>query len=140
MSEFYYTFFFGIYPYLCLSVFAIGTIIRYDREQYSWRASSSQILADKGLKLGNVLFHIGVIFIFFGHLVGLLTPHALYEKFISAEQKQLVAIIAGGIAGTIGFIGLTMLVFRRLFVERIRATSTKSDIAILLILWIQITL
>ena len=87
-----------------------------------------------------VLFHIGVIFIFFGHLVGLLTPHALYEKFISAEQKQLVAIIAGGIAGTIGFIGLTMLVFRRLFVERIRATSTKSDIAILLILWIQITL
>lgn len=140
MSDFYYTFFFGIYPYLCLTVFAVGTVIRYDREQYSWSASSSQILADKGLKWGNVLFHIGVIFIFFGHLVGLLTPHSVYEKFITAEQKQLVAIIAGGIAGTIGFIGLTMLVFRRLFVERIRATSTKSDIAILLILWVQITL
>jgi nitrate reductase gamma subunit len=140
MNDFYYAFFFGIYPYICLSVFVIGTIIRYDREQYSWRASSSQILADKGLTIGNILFHIGVIFIFFGHLVGLLTPHALYEKFITAEQKQLVAIIAGGIAGTIGFVGLTMLVFRRLFVERIRATSTKSDIAILLILWVQITL
>ena len=140
MSDFYYTFFFGIYPYICLTVFAVGTVIRYDREQYSWRASSSQILADKGLKVGNVLFHIGVIFIFFGHLVGLLTPHSIYEQFISAEQKQMVAIIAGGIAGSIGFIGLTMLVFRRLFVPRVRMTSSRSDIAILLILWVQITL
>lgn len=140
MSEFYYTFFFGIYPYICLSVFTIGTIIRYDREQYSWRASSSQILADKGLIVGNILFHVGVIFIFFGHLVGLLTPHSIYEQFITAEQKQMIAIIAGGIAGIIGFIGLTILAFRRLFVERIRMTSSKSDIAVLLILWVQITL
>ncbi|MEQ1788894.1 MAG: respiratory nitrate reductase subunit gamma [Rickettsiales bacterium] len=140
MSDFYFSFFFGIYPYICLTIFALGTLIRYDREQYSWRASSSQLLADKGLKIGNIMFHIGVIFIFFGHLVGLLTPHFLYEYFITAEQKQLLAIIAGGIAGVIGFIGLTILVFRRLFVDRIRATSSKSDIAVLLIFWIQITL
>lgn len=140
MSPYYYQFFFGIYPYICMAVFVIGTLIRYDREQYSWRASSSQLLADKGLKIGNILFHIGVIFIFFGHLVGLLTPHALYEHFISAETKQLVAIIAGGIAGTIAFVGLTILVFRRLFVARIRATSAPTDIAVVLIFWIQLTL
>jgi nitrate reductase gamma subunit len=140
MSDYYYSFFFGMYPYICLTIFVLGTLIRYDREQYSWRASSSQLLADKGLKIGNVMFHIGVIFIFFGHLVGLLTPHALYEQFITAEQKQLLAIIAGGIAGTIGFIGLTILVFRRMFVARIRATSTKSDIAVVFIFWVQITL
>lgn len=140
MSDYYYSFFFGMYPYICLTIFVLGTIIRYDREQYSWRASSSQLLADKGLKLGNVMFHIGVIFIFFGHLVGLLTPHAVYEYFITAEQKQLLAIIAGGIAGTIGFVGLTILVFRRMFVARIRATSSKSDIAVVFIFWVQITL
>lgn len=140
MSDYYFSFFFGLYPYICMTVLVLGTLIRYDREQYSWRASSSQILADKGLTIGNIMFHLGVIFIFFGHLVGLLTPHSLYEHFITAEQKQLLAIIAGGIAGTIGFIGLTILVFRRLLVDRIRATSTKSDIAVLLILWIQITL
>ena len=140
MSDYYYSFFFGMYPYICLTIFVLGTLIRYDREQYSWRASSSQLLADKGLKIGNIMFHIGVIFIFFGHLVGLLTPHALYEQFITAEQKQLLAIIAGGIAGTIGFIGLTILVFRRMFVARIRATSTKSDIAVVFIFWVQITL
>ncbi|HCR85721.1 MAG TPA: respiratory nitrate reductase subunit gamma [Alphaproteobacteria bacterium] len=140
MTNFYFSFFFGLYPYICLTIFVLGTLIRYDREQYSWRASSSQLLADKGLKVGNIMFHIGVIFIFFGHLVGLLTPHALYENFITAEQKQLLAIIAGGIAGIIGFIGLTILVFRRLFVERIRATSSKSDIAVVVIFWVQITL
>lgn len=140
MNDFYYAFSFGIYPYICLAVFVIGTMIRYDREPYSWRASSSQLLADKGLRLGNILFHLGVIFIFFGHLVGLLTPHALYEHFITAEQKQLLAIVAGGIAGTIGWIGLTILVFRRLGVARIRMTSAPSDIAVLLIFWVQITL
>lgn len=140
MSDYYYSFFFGMYPYICLTIFVLGTLIRYDREQYSWRASSSQLLADKGLKIGNVMFHIGVIFIFFGHLVGLLTPHAVYEHFITAEQKQLLAIIAGGIAGTIGFIGLTILVFRRMFVARVRATSSKSDIAVVFIFWVQITL
>ena len=140
MSDYYFSFFFGMYPYICLTIFVLGTLIRYDREQYSWRASSSQLLADKGLKIGNVMFHIGVIFIFFGHLVGLLTPHAVYEHFITAEQKQLLAIIAGGIAGTIGFIGLTILVFRRMFVARIRATSSKSDIAVVFIFWVQITL
>jgi nitrate reductase gamma subunit len=140
MSDYYYAFFFGIYPYICLTIFVLGTLVRYDREQYSWRASSSQLLADKGLKVGNILFHIGVIFIFFGHLVGLLTPHALYTQFITAEQKQLLAIIAGGIAGTIGWVGLTILVWRRMFVARIRATSSKSDIAVVFIFWVQITL
>ncbi len=140
MNDYYYSFFFGMYPYICLTIFVLGTLIRYDREQYSWRASSSQLLADKGLKIGNIMFHIGVIFIFFGHLVGLLTPHAFYERFITAEQKQLLAIIAGGTAGAVGFVGLTILVFRRMFVARIRATSSKSDIAVVFIFWVQITL
>ncbi len=138
--DFYYSFFFGIYPYICLTVLFLGTLIRYDREQYSWQASSSLLLADKGLRIGNIIFHIGVIFIFFGHLIGLLTPHALYELVITAEQKQLLAIIAGGCAGVLGIIGLTILLQRRLFVERIRATSSFGDIALLFILWIQLAL
>jgi len=140
MSNYYYSFFFGMYPYICIAIFLLGTLIRYDREQYSWRASSSQLLADKGLKIGNMMFHAGVIFIFFGHLLGLLTPHFIYERFITAEQKQLLAAIAGGMAGIIGFIGLTILVLRRMFVARVRATSSKGDIAVVLIFWVQITL
>jgi nitrate reductase gamma subunit len=75
-----------------------------------------------------------------GHFVGLLTPHALYEHVISAHNKQMLAIISGGIAGTVCFIGLTLLLHRRLFDSRIRKTSTGMDIAVLLIIWAQLVL
>lgn len=90
---------FGVYPYIAGAIFLIGSWIRYDREQYTWRASSSQMLSSKGFRMASNLFHVGVLFIFFGHLVGLLTPHAVYEPFISTGGKQLLAIISGGIAG-----------------------------------------
>ena len=140
MIDFIHSFLFGIYPYIALVFLSLGTLIRYDREQYSWQASSSQILSDKGLAIGNIFFHLGIIFIFMGHFVGLLTPHALYEYFITAEAKQMLAIIAGGIAGVFGFIGLSILLLRRLGTPRIRATSSSLDILILFLLWLQMTL
>lgn len=140
MAGYLNTLAFGVYPYVALAVMILGSIFRYDREPYSWRAGSSQLLRRKQLVWGSVLFHIGVIFLFFGHFVGLLTPHWLYELVISAEHKQLLAIVAGSIAGTVCFIGLSMLVHRRLFDARIRANSPFSDNAILLILWVQLVL
>lgn len=133
-------FFFGYYPYICLTVFILGSILRYDREQYTWKADSSQLLRRKGMRIGNNLFHIGIILLFFGHLIGLLTPHAVYRHFISAGNKQLLAIIAGGVFGTICLIGMTILILRRLFDPRIRATSKPADIAILLVLYVQLLL
>jgi nitrate reductase gamma subunit len=78
--------------------------------------------------------------LFFGHFVGMLTPHALYEPFMSAGAKQLMAMIVGGIAGVLGFIGVSILLHRRLSDARIRATSKTSDIALLWILWVQLAL
>ncbi|MGI9423798.1 MAG: respiratory nitrate reductase subunit gamma [Hyphomicrobiaceae bacterium] len=140
MSSYLNTFFFGIYPYIALAVMLLGSIIRYDREPYSWRSQSSQFLRKRQLMWGSNLFHIGIIFLFFGHFIGLLTPHSVYELVITVEQKQLLAIIAGSIAGIVCFVGLTILVHRRLLDPRIRSTSTAMDIAILLILWVQLAL
>lgn len=140
MPNYLNTFFFGIYPYIALAVMILGSVIRYDREPYSWRSQSSQFLRKRQLMWGSNLFHIGIIFLFFGHFVGLLTPHEVYKHVISAENKQMVAIIAGSIAGIICFVGLTLLVDRRLTDPRIRGTSTSMDIAILLILWVQLAL
>ena len=140
MSNYLNTFFFGIYPYIAIAVMILGSIIRYDREPYSWRSQSSQFLRKRQLMWGSNLFHIGIIFLFFGHFIGLLTPHSVYAYVISAEQKQMLAIVAGSIAGIVCFIGLTLLVHRRLTDPRIRKTSTTMDIAILLILWVQLAL
>ena len=134
------TFLFGIYPYLCLTVFLLGSLIRFDRDQYTWKSDSSQLLRAGSLRWGSNLFHIGVLFLFFGHFVGLLTPHFLYESFISAGAKQLMAMISGGIAGTLGIVGVTLLLHRRLSEPRIRATSKTSDIVVLLLLWLQLAL
>jgi len=132
---------FGWYPYLCLTVFLIGSLIRYDREPYTWKASSSQLLRRRQLRWGSNLFHVGVLIIFFGHLVGLLTPIWVFDMLgIAHEFKQLMAIVVGGIAGILCLIGIAMLTARRLFDARIRANSSFGDTAILLILFVQLLL
>jgi len=140
MVDWYYTFFFGIYPYIAIAVMILGSIIRYDREPYSWRSGSSQMLRKKQLFWGSNLFHIGIIILFFGHLVGLLTPYPVYSWVITPATKQMMSIVVGGLFGAICFIGLTLLLHRRLFDPRIRLTSTAMDIAILAILWVQLSL
>jgi len=131
---------FGIYPYIAVLVMVLGSILRYDRDQYSWKANSSQLLRSKGMRLGSNLFHIGIILLFFTHLVGLLTPESVYHLFMTTEAKQMMAMIGGGILGGICFIGLTILIVRRMTDKRIRATSKTSDILLLWMLYIQLIL
>ena len=134
------TFLFGLYPYICLSVFLLGSLIRFDRDQYTWKSDSSQLLKAGKLRWGSNLFHVGVLFLFFGHFVGMLTPHFVYEPFITAGQKQVLAMTTGGIAGALAFVGVTILLHRRLSEPRIRATSKTSDIVLLVLLWLQLAL
>jgi nitrate reductase gamma subunit len=133
-------FLFGLYPYICLAVFLLGSLIRFDRDQYTWKSDSSQLLKAGQLRLGSNLFHVGVLFLFFGHLVGMLTPHFVYEAFISAGHKQLMAMISGGTAGLLGFAGVSLLLHRRLSEPRIRINSKTSDIVLLVLLWLQLAL
>ena len=88
-------FLFGVYPYICLSVFLLGSLLRFERDQYTWKSDSSQLLRTGQLRWGSNLFHVGVLFLFFGHTFGMLTPHFLYEHFISAGNKQLMAMVSG---------------------------------------------
>lgn len=132
---------FGIYPYIALSVMILGSIIRYDREPYTWRSGSSQLLRRRQLIWGSNLFHAGVLIVFIGHLVGLLTPIWVFEVLgIGHTAKQLMAIIVGGVAGAFALVGGAMLLHRRLTDPRIRATSSYGDIAILAILVIQLAI
>jgi nitrate reductase gamma subunit len=134
-----HNFLFGIYPYIALSLFLLGSLARFDREQYSWKSDSSQLLKRGQLRWGSNLFHIGVLGLFGGHLVGLLTPKELYHALgLTTEGKQLIAMAAGGVMGTLCLIGLSLLVHRRLSEPRLRANSSRMDIFILL--WILATL
>lgn len=141
MAEWLNTLLFGYYPYFCLAVFLIGSLWRFERDQYSWRSGSSQLLRRRQLVWGSNLFHVGIILIFIGHFVGLLTPIAVFDRLgISHTAKQWMAIGIGGVAGIACFIGLTMLIHRRLFDPRIRRTSSPGDIAVLMLLYAQLIL
>lgn len=132
---------FGIYPYIALAVFVLGSLIRYDREPYSWKTGSSQMLESKQLRKGSFAFHIGILAILAGHFVGLLTPHQVWHWLgISAATKQVVAMAAGGLFGLVCLYGMTILLKRRLTNPRVRATSTKMDIIILVLLYAQLIL
>ena len=134
------TFLFNVYPYICLTVFFMGSLARFDRDQYTWKSDSSQLLRAGQLRWGSNLFHVGILFLFFGHTVGMLTPHFVYEPFMTAGAKQILAMVSGGIFGVFGFIGVSLLLHRRLTDPRIRATSKTSDIVLLWLLWAQFAL
>jgi len=141
IAQYLNQFLFGYYPYVCLTVFFVGSLIRYDREQYTWKSDSSQLLHHGQLRWGSNLFHLGVLGIFAGHFSGLLTPLTVWHLLgVSPAEKQLTAIVGGGIFGTMCALGLAILLQRRLGDPRIRANSRPADILILSLLLVQVVL
>jgi nitrate reductase gamma subunit len=132
---------FGWYPYLAVTVLIVGSILRFDASQYSWRAQSSQFLRRKQMMIGSNLFHLGVLILLVGHFVGLLTPVTVLDAAgISHKFKQSAALIVGGLAGISAFVGCSLLLHRRLFDPRIRQSSSWGDIAVLVLIWLQLVL
>ncbi len=127
-----HTFVFGVYPYIAITVFLLGSWIRFDHEQYTWKSDSSQLLSKKGMRFASNVFHIGILGIFFGHLIGLLTPHHVFLALgISDMTHQYMAMYAGGVFGLMVIVGGTLLWLRRLLNPRVRAASRWMDINIL---------
>jgi nitrate reductase gamma subunit len=132
-------FVFGIYPYIALAIFLLGSLIRFDREQYTWKTESSQLLHRGALRVGHILFHVGVLGLFFGHVVGLLTPVAVWDALgVSHGAKQIFAMAAGGIMGSLCLIGILILLVRRFSNDRLMRVTTIKDK--LVMLWILATL
>ncbi|OWY37273.1 respiratory nitrate reductase subunit gamma [Xenophilus sp. AP218F] len=137
--DYLHQFLFGTYPYIALAVFLLGSLIRFEREQYGWKSESSQLLRAGQLRLGNILFHVGILGLFFGHLAGLLTPVAVWDALgVSHGMKQLFAMAAGGAMGLVTLAGILILLHRRLTCQRLAANTTWRDKLVLL--WILATL
>jgi nitrate reductase gamma subunit len=140
--DFLHKFLFEYYVYVAGTVFLLGSLVRFDMSQYTWKTNSSQLLDNSfRFQVGSVLFHLGVLFLFFGHLIGLLMPHWMYPYLgLTASSKQILAMVSGGIAGLAALVGATILMHRRLFHPRVRAHSTRNDIFILVLLYVQLVL
>lgn len=134
-------FLFQIFPYIALAFFFLGSLLRFDRDPYTWRSKSSQLFRRKQLIIGSVLFHVGILIILLGHVVGLLTPIAVFDFLgIGHGFKQIMAIVIGGLAGVVCFVGMLLLIHRRLFDPRVRANTSVADFTILFLLFAQLLL
>jgi nitrate reductase gamma subunit len=132
-------FFFAVYPYIALTIFFLGSLVRFERDQYTWKSDSSQLLRRGSLRWGSNLFHIGIISLFFTHLVGLLTPPWVYHAMgVTTPFKQSMAIVVGAVLGLVCLVGLVLLIHRRWTEARIAATTHFSDW--LTLIWILIVL
>ncbi len=117
-----------VLPYIVLTIFIGGHIYRYHYDQFGWTTKSSQLLEKKILLIGSNLFHWGILFVFGGHVMGLLIPIEFYEALgINEHQYHTIALVGGIPAGFMAAIGILMLTYRRMTVRRIFATSTKGD-------------
>ena len=126
-----------IYPYLCLAIFVIGHIARYKYDQFSWTAKSSEMIEKKQLKWGSLLFHLGIIPVFFGHVVGLLIPANWLEAIgVNNHIYHIGAVYIGSVFGIITLIGMLLLTLRRLSIKNVRRLSSFSDIFVNIVLLI----
>ncbi|WP_374279189.1 respiratory nitrate reductase subunit gamma [Azonexus sp.] len=132
-------FIFAVYPYIALTVFFIGSWIRYDHEQYTWKTDSSQLLSKRHMLFASNFFHIGILAIFGGHFAGLVLPHGLWLALgVSDMQHQWLAIAAGSVFGLMCLAGGLVLWLRRAFNPRVRAAGRSMDLFILS--WLMVTL
>lgn len=137
--DFIHQMFFGVYPYIAFTTFVVGNLLRFDRDQYTWKADSSQLFDRRTVQIASPMFHVGIIAILGGHFVGLLTPHSVFLALgVSDNAHQVVAITLGSVFGVMCLIGGCMLLLRRLRHPQVRAQSRKRDIFVLA--WLMLTL
>ena len=128
-------FLFGLYPYICLTVFVGATIYRFEREPYTWQASSSQMMRKGNFSWASNVFHLGILGVAGGHVVGLLVPAAVFDLVgVPHGVHQLMELFGGGPMGFATLVGLLVLTYRRVVDKRVRRTSDPSDLWIALLL------
>lgn len=136
-----HNFVFGIFPYIAITIMVVGSIARYERDPFTWKSKSSQMLRKRQFVWGSVLFHLGVLVIFFGHAAGLLLPKEFFYAIgIPTGAKQVMAVTVGGIAGVLALIGGLILLHRRFADPRIRAHSSFGDNLVILLFVAQLVL
>ena len=124
-------------PYAAILIFIIGSFLRYKVTPFQVSSLSTQFLEGKKLFWGNRPFHWGIIFLFFGHLIAFLFPRTLIVW--NGIPARLLIIEASAFAFAIAaFTGLMLLIYRRLTNRKLQMVTTKMDVAVYVVLLVQI--
>lgn len=124
-----------ILPYLAIATFVVGHVWRYRRDQFTWTTRSTQLLERRWLRIGGPLFHLGLLLVIGGHVIGLLIPKAWTDEVgISEDLYHVFSAAMGTVAGTLMLAGLAILIVRRLTNSRVKATTRGWDVTVMVLL------
>ena len=134
------TFLYGVLPYIALTIFVGGTIIRYTFFERGWTTKSSEFLSKKDLKWANPIFHLGLLMAFGGHCVGILVPKFVTEAAGTNEQMYHMIALAGGLPAAVLFLGGFLLLLKRRFAgsDRMKVNTSSMDKWLYLVLFLTI--
>lgn len=121
-------------PHIAMAIFWFGLITRFVFANKSIQARSTQLLANKNVKLASNLFHLGIVMVFFGHFT-LFIPEEVYHLLMTTETKRIIALTMGSVFGLMAFAGLILLLNRRTTDPRIKFNTGFHDYFILVLLF-----
>lgn len=117
-----------VVPYVCAAVFVLGHIWRYKYDKFGWTTRSSQTYENRLLRWGSPMFHLGILMVIAGHVVGLLIPREwLYAIGITEEMYHVGATVLGTAAAILTLAGLVILIYRRRTVAAVFLATTVMD-------------
>lgn len=128
---------FGALPYVAIALFLIISIQRYRNDPFSFSSLSSQFLESKRLFWGSVPFHLGIITLFFGHLIGFCFPRSL-TLWNQMPVRLFILEATAMTAALLTLVGLCGLIYRRFTSPRLIANTSKADIVVYILLLFQI--
>jgi nitrate reductase gamma subunit len=115
-------------PYAAIAVFIVGHLWRYRYDKFGWTTRSSQTYENRLLRWGSPMFHVGILMVIAGHVVGLLVPREwLYAIGISEEIYHFGATFLGTAAAVLTLAGLAILIYRRRTVGPVFLATTVMD-------------
>lgn len=117
-----------VLPYLTIAVFVTGLVWRYRYDRFGWTTRSSQLYERRLMRIASPLFHLGILAVLMGHVVGLLIPNSWTDAAgLGHEAYHLMAVGLGAVAGSATLVGVALLVYRRRTNGPVFAATTKND-------------
>lgn len=128
---------FAAFPYVSIVLFLVVSIQRYRRDPFTFSSLSSQFLESKELFWGSVPFHLGILTLFFGHLVGFLFPRGM-TLWNMVPVRLFVLESTALAAALLTLFGLAGLILRRASTSRLQVVTSPADVLVYVLLLFQI--
>jgi nitrate reductase gamma subunit len=117
-----------VLPYLTIAVLVVGLWWRHRYDRFGWTTRSSQLYEGRLLRVASPLFHLGILAVAGGHVVGLLIPESWTHALgISESVYHAFAVGLGAFAGVATFVGIALLIYRRRTTGPVFMATTTND-------------